>query len=104
MQAQIEKNLDLRKDVLDNCRVVCLIARNRRKEPIVPNDVNTPIDDELSSGSSSPSSLSPTKDARGSTKAKSHKRSSQHPVFNDTVSRTSRRARREAGMRQNQSI
>ena len=83
---------------------MCLIARNRRKEPIISDYVDTPKDDELSSGSSSPLSLSLTKDARGSTKAKSHQRPSQHLAFSDSVSYASRRARREAGMRQNQPI
>ena len=61
-----------------------------------------PADTELSSGNSSPLSLSPTKDARGSKREKSHERHLQHPAFSDVVSGASRRARREAGMRQNQ--
>ena len=62
------------------------IARNRGKEPFIPNDVDTPTDDELSSGSSSSLSLSPVKNARESTKAKSHKRPSHHLAFSDVVS------------------
>ena len=63
LRAQIEKSRDLRKDVPDNDRVVHMISRNRGKEPIVPNDVDTSVDDELSSGNSSPLSLSPAKDS-----------------------------------------
>ena len=58
----------------------------------------------MSSGSSPPLSLSPTKDARGSTKTKLRKRPSHHPTFSDVVSGTSRRARREAVRRQNQLV
>ena len=55
------------------------IARNRGKEPIIPDDVDTPTDDELSSASSLSLSLSPAKNARDSTKAKSCKKPS-HPL------------------------
>ena len=80
------------------------IAHNRVKEPIIPDDVNTPVDDELSLSSSSSLSLSPTKNARESTKAKSRKRPSHHSAFSDVVSNTSRRARRDASNRQNQPV
>ena len=80
---------------------MCLIARNRWKEPIVPDDVYTPADDELSSGSSPSLSLSPAKVARGSTKAKSHNRPFHHLAFNDAVSGASSKVRRETGRRQN---
>ena len=102
--AHIEKSRDLRKDVPDNDQAVLPIAHKRGKEPIIPNDVDTPADDELSSRSSSPSSLSPAKDARGSTKAKLHKRPSQHPAFSDVVSGAFRRVRREAGKRKKQLV
>ena len=49
-------------------------------------------------------SLSPTKNAQEGAKAKSHKRPSHHPAFNDAVSGVSRRARRETSKRQNQLI
>ena len=75
------------------------ITRNRGQEPIVPDDVDTLADDELSSGSSSPLSLSTTKDTQGSIKEKSHKMPSQHPAFINVISGASRRARREAGRR-----
>ena len=99
MRAQIEKSRDLGKDVRDNGSAVHPITRNRGKEPIIPDDVDTPVDDELSSGSSPSLSLSLTKNARESTKARSHKRPSHHPAFSDVVSGASRRARREAGKR-----
>ena len=81
-----------------------LITRNEGKESIVFDDVNTPTDDELSSSSSSPLSLSSTKDTQGSTKAKSHKRPSQHPAFSDTVSGVSCKVRSKASKRQNQPV
>ena len=76
-----------------------LIACNIGKEPIVLDDVDTLVDDVLSTGSSSRLSLSPTKDTRGSAKAKSHKRPLQHLAISDVVSGASRRARREASRR-----
>ena len=42
-----------------------LIARDRRKEPIIPDDVDTPADDELSSSSSTSLSLSLAKKCPG---------------------------------------
>ena len=80
------------------------IARNWGKEPVIPDDVDTLADDELSSSSSPSLSLSPTKNARESTKAKSCKKSVHHPTFKDAISGTSRRTRRETDMRQNQSV
>ena len=78
------------------------ISPNRGKESIVPNDVDTLADDELSLDSSSPLSFSSAKDTQGSTKAKSHKRPLQHSALSDVVSGASCRERREAGRRQNQ--
>ena len=40
------------RDVQDNDQVRHLIARDKGNEPIVPDDVDTPKNDELSSGSS----------------------------------------------------
>ena len=77
------------------------IAHNIRKEPIISNDVDTLVDDELSSGTSLSLGLSPAKNARESTKSKSCKRPSHHPAFSDVVSGASRKARREPGRRQN---
>ena len=80
------------------------INLNIGKEPIVPDNVDTLADNELSSGSSPPLSLSPAKYARGSAKAKSHKRLLHHLTFNDVVSGASCRVRREIGRRQNQLV
>ena len=99
MLAQIEKSCDLGKDVRDSGQAVHPTAHNKGKEPIIHDDVDTPIDDELSSSSSPSLSLSQAKDARGSTKTKSRKRPSHHPTFSDAVSGASRRVRREAGKR-----
>ena len=60
------------------------IACNKGKEPIVPDDVDTPEDDKLSSVSSPSLSLSPAKN----TMAKLRKRPSHRLAFNDTVRRT----------------
>ena len=99
LRAQIEKSRDLGKYVQDRCRVAHPTARNKRKEPIVSDDVDTPADDELSSNNSPFLSLSPTKDAQGSTKTKSRKGASHHLAFSDAVSGASRKVRREVGMR-----
>ena len=77
------------------------MARNRGKEPIIPNDIDTLADDELSLGSSPSLSPSPTKNARASIKAKSRKKPSHHPAFSDAISGISHRVRRKAGKRQN---
>ena len=63
LQPQIEKSRDLGKDVRDNDQAVHPITHNRRKEPIIPDDVDTLADDELSSGSSPSLSLSQAKNA-----------------------------------------
>ena len=101
MRAQIEKSRDLGKDVLDNDQAALLTARNKGKELVVPNNVDTSANDELSSSSSPSSSLSSIKNAREGTKAKSRKRPSHHPAFNDAVSGASRRAMRGTSRRQN---
>ena len=59
---------------------------------------------ELSLGSSPSLSLSPTKNARESTKAKLRKRPSHLPALSDAISGASRRARREVGRKQNQPV
>ena len=104
MWAQIEKNRDLRKDVRDNGRAAHPTVRNKGKEPIVPDDVDTLANEELSLGGSPSLSLSLAKDVRGSTKAKSCKRSSHHPAFSDAINGASNKARREASRGQNQPI
>ena len=78
LRAQIKKKCDLRKDVRDSGRATHPTIRNKGKEHIVLDDVDTLADEELSSGGSPSLTLSPAKDARGSTKAKSCKRSSHH--------------------------
>ena len=99
MWAQIEKSHDLGKDVLDCNRAEHQPARNKGKEPITLVNVDTLVDNELSLGNSPPLSISQVNDARGSAKAKSRKRPSHHLAFSDSISGTSRRARREAGRR-----
>ena len=101
LRASIEKIHDLGKDVQDKGQAMHLIARNREKEPIIPDKVDTPTNDELSSGSSPSLSLSPAKNAQESTKAKSHKKPSHHPAFRDAISGASRKVRKEADRRQN---
>ena len=100
----MEKSHDLGKDVRDGGQAAYPITHNKGKEPVIHDDVDSPTDNELSSGSSPSLSLSSTKNAWKSAKAKSHKRSSHHPAFRDAVSGASRRARRKTGKRQNQPI
>ena len=78
-----------------------LIARYKGKEPIVPDDVDTLADDELSSSGSASSSLSLTR-MLGRAQKRSCKRPSSHPAFSDAVSGASHRTRRGASRRQNQ--
>ena len=101
LRAQIEKSCDRGKDLGDSGRVAQLIACNRGKEPISPDDVDTQADDELSSSSSLSLSLSLANNALESTKIRSHKRHSPYPTFNDGVSGACRGARKEAGRRHN---
>ena len=75
-----------------------LIACNKGKKPIIPNDVDASADNELSLGNSSSLGLSPVRNKR----AKSGKRPSHHPAFSHTISGAFRRARREAGGGQSQ--
>ena len=100
----MEKSHDLGKDVRDGDRVAYPITRNKGKEPVILDNVDTLADDELSSGSSPSLSLSPTKNVQESAKAKSHKRPSHHPAFSDAVSNASCRVRRETSRRQNQPV
>ena len=73
LRAQVEKSRELGRDVQDGDRAKHPIARNKGKEPIIPDDVDAPIDDELSSGRS-PSMSSPSgRNAQGSTRAKSRR-------------------------------
>ena len=101
MQGQIKKSHNLGIDARDSVQVIHLITRNRGKELIIPDDVDTPVDDELSSSSSSSLSFSPTKNAQESTKVKSRKRPLHLPALSDAVSGITRKAWREGGRRQN---
>ena len=101
LRAQIEKSHNLGKDVRDCGRLVHPITHHKGKEPVIHDNVDTPEDDELSSGSSPSLSLSPSKNIPESIRAKSHKKPSHHPAFSDAISGASRRAKREARKRQN---
>ena len=93
LRSRVEKIRDLGgKYLQDSGRALHPVPRNRGKEPIIPDEVDAPTDDELSSGSFPPLGLSPTKNTR----AKSRKRTSHLPAFNNTVSGASHWARREA--------
>ena len=90
--AQVEKRHDLsEKDVQDSNQARHLTARNKGKEPIVPDNVDTLADDELSSGSS------PNLSSAKSSRARSCQRRSHHLAFSNADSGTFRRARREIG-------
>ena len=53
LQAQVENRRDLgERNVQDNSQARHPIARDKGKESIVPDDVDTPTDDKLSLGSS----------------------------------------------------
>ena len=101
MRAQIGKIYDLGKNVRDSDRAAHPITHNKWKEPFVLDDIDTLVDDELSSDSSPFLSLSLAKNSRESTKAKLRK-IAHHLAFSDAISGSSRRARREAGRGQNQ--
>ena len=75
--AQVEEMWDLgEKDVQDSDQAKNLTVCNKGKEPIVPNNIDTPANDELSSGSSP--NHSPTKNS----KARSRQRRLHPPAFN----------------------
>ena len=83
------------KDLQDSGHARHPIARDKGKEPIVPDDVDTPADDELySSGSLN---LPPTKSSR----TRSCQRHSYRPAFSNTDNGTFRLVRREIGRGQN---
>ena len=80
LQAQIEKSRDLGKDVRDSGRDAQLITRNKGTGPVVPGDIDTLVDDELSSGSSPSLNLSLAKNTQESTRTRSRNRLSSHPA------------------------
>ena len=74
LRAQVEKILELGRDVRDENRAEHPIACNKGKEPITSGEGDAPIDDELSS-KRSPSMNPPSgRNARGSTRAKSRRK------------------------------
>ena len=97
LRAQINKIRDLGKDVRDSGLDAQAIPRDKGKGLVALGDVDTPVDDELSSGSSPSLNLSLVKNTRESTRTRSSKRPSPHPAFSDAVSGASRKVRRELG-------
>ena len=61
------------RDVQDNDKAVHPIPRNKGKELIVLDEVDAPVDDELSSGSSPSPNLSSAKNTRESARTRSCK-------------------------------
>ena len=97
LRAQVEKKCDLgEKDVQDSSQAKHPTARNKGKESIILENIDTPTNDELSSGRSS--GLSPAKFS----KARSRQRHSHHPTFNNANGGTFCWARRETVRGQNQ--
>ena len=99
MRTKIEKSS---KDAQDNDCNVQSIARDKGKGTIVLDDVDTPVDDKLSSDSSPSLNLLLTRNTRESIRIISYKRPSPHHAFSDAISGASRKVRREAGRRQYQ--
>ena len=71
LRAQIEKNRDLGKDTRDRGHDAQLIARDKGKELVALENVETPVDDELSLGNFSSLNLSLAKNTRESTRTRS---------------------------------
>ena len=72
------------------------IVRDKGKKPIVPNDADIPVDDELSSSSR------PNPSSAKSNRAKSCKRHLHRPAFRNTDNGLLRQAKRETGREQSQ--
>ena len=87
LRAQVEKRnyLDER-GTQDNVQAQHLVVRDKGKKPIVLDDVDIQIDDELSSDSSTDPSL-----IKGN-KDRSRQRHSHHPAFSNSNNGTFRRA------------
>ena len=99
LRAQIEKRCYLSgRDVQANNRALHPVPRNKGKKPIILDEADVAVNDELSLGSSPPLGLSPTKNTR----SKSCKRTLHRPTFSDAVSGASCRERREEGRGQYQ--
>ena len=60
----MEKSCDLGNKVWDSGQAAYPITRNKGKEPVIPSDVDTLANDELSLGSSPHLGLSPAKNTR----------------------------------------
>ena len=83
LRAQVEKKHDLgERDGQDSGQARHPTAPNKGKEPIVPNDVDTPTFDELPSGSL------PNHSSAKSCRARSRKRHSYRPAFNNAKNGT----------------
>ena len=98
LRAQMKKSRDLGDEELDRGQAAYPITQNKGKGPVIPTDVDTLTDDELSLGSFPPMGLSPAKNTR----AKSRKRTSHRLAFSNAFSDMSRWARREASRGQYQ--
>ena len=97
MQAQVEKRRDLgKKYVQDSSRARHSIANDKEEEHVVLDDVDTPTDDELSSGSLPNLSLEKRSSDR------SCQRHSHRPSFSNADNGTFRSTRREIGQGKNQ--
>ena len=97
LRAQVEKKRDLgERDGQDSDQARHPTAPNKGKEPIIPNDVDTPADDELPSGSL------PNHSSTKSCRARSCQRHSYRPAFNNAENGTICRVRRETDRGQNQ--
>ena len=97
--AQVEKRCNLgkkKKDMQDSSQAKHPIAYNKGKEHMIPDNIDTLADDELSS--SSPPNLSLEKNSR----AKSSQRRSHRPAFSNANGGTFCQARRETSQGQNQ--
>ena len=75
------------------------IFRNKGKGPLSLHNIDTPTNNELSSGSSPFLNLSLAKNTQENIRTRLRKRPLPHLAFNDTVSGASRKARKEAGRR-----
>ena len=101
LRSQVEKSLELGKDVQDGNHAEHPVVCNKGKEPIVSNN-EAPTDDELSSGRLPYTSPSPGRIARGNARAKSRRKHSHRSTLNDAVSGTSRRGREQVDRRQHE--
>ena len=75
------------------------IACDKGKGFVVPDNVNTLANEELSSGSSPSLNISLAKNTEENKRTRSRKRPSPYPTFSDANSGASRKARREADRR-----